>query len=832
MRKLWRRIYFFANRRRLQRELAEEMEIHRALLQPDRRTIFGNTTRLQEEATETWSWIWLQQLWQDLFYAVRVLRGAPGFTLGAVAVLALGIGVNLAEFQIFDAIMRRAHVHDASSLLQFLGESKQGRRAGFPVAAVEFYRAQSHSFAWLVSEDTSVEMTLEGDTGVRSSMVSATYFSSLGVVPAWGRLLSAPDAEPGAPAVAVLSYPYWQSHFGSDPKAVGKVVRINNQPVQIIGVTPYDFDGLSPRMTAVYLPVSLRPALIAGSPPLAQDFARASEALFGKLKPGVAVGAGEAELTSLTHELIHRNPRSFREDERIEARPLQDSFLHVLTRSPAFASFVVMVLLVLFSACANLGNMLLARGLARQREIHIRVAIGASRARLVRQLMTENLLLALLGSVAGAFFGVAASRLLWNALDVPFNVRLPLSWPLVLVGLILTVISVVAFGLPSALQTVRPTHRGAQLRQTLIGAQVAVSCLLLIASGVLAHKAIRNASLDVTFDYEKMMVVYTQLYARNLPPTVARQKLDALSTRLKGVPGIADVALAVVPPFSGRLMLDSLPGLPHVSRNAVGASYFSLMNLPVVRGRTFLPEEHNAVIVSESAARAVWPNQDPIGKVWTLAGAERTVTGVVKDSGANLLFDPESIEAYVPIEGVDVERSALILRSHTDPATLVRMVAATALGSGESVSALAMRSLRENVIQGQERAVMIIGSLGTVSSALAAVGMFALVSFAVAQRKREFGIRIAIGAKPRHILDLLLKQNAAPMAGGALAGVFLAVILARVVGSAVALRGNDSVDLLGFAAGLAGFGVVAVLATLSPAMRALRIDPSTTLREE
>jgi hypothetical protein len=267
-------------------------------------------------------------------------------------------------------------------------------------------------------------------------------------------------------------------------------------------------------------------------------------------------------------------------------------------------------------------------------------------------------LLALLGSVAGVVFGAVSSRLLWNALDFPLNIHLSLSWQLLGLGLSLTVLSAIAFGLPSALQTVRPTHRTIQFRQSLVGVQVAVSCLLLIASGVLAHNAIRNASVDVAFDYQKMVVVYTQFYARNLPSAVERQRLDALSMRLEGLPGVANIAAVVVPPFSGRLLQESLPGLPRVYRNAVSASYFSLMNLPIVSGRTFLPEEHNAVMVSESAARAVWPNQNPVGKIWTLAGAERTVTGVVKDSGANLLFDPDSIEAYVPIEGADVERSA------------------------------------------------------------------------------------------------------------------------------------------------------------------------------
>jgi predicted permease len=491
-----------------------------------------------------------------------------------------------------------------------------------------------------------------------------------------------------------------------------------------------------------------------------------------------------------------------------------------------------MVLLVLFSACANLGNMLLARGLVRQREINIRMAIGASRARIVRQLMTENFLLAILGSIAGVVFGAVSARLLMQAMEAPTDIRITMSWPLLAAGLILTFVSVIAFGLPSALQTAGPNHRTVHFRQTLVGVQVAVSCLLLIASGVLAHKGILNASLDLAFDYQNMIVVYPQLYAENLPSAVAGLKLDALSSRLSGLPGVGGITAAVAPPLGGRLMIENLPGLPHVFRNSVAPSYFNLMNLPFVRGRTFLPGEQNTVIVSESAARTVWPNQDPVGKVWNLAGAERTVSGVVKDSGANLLADPESIEAYVPIPGADVDRSALILHTHGDPALFTRMISAAAAATGETVSVLLMRSSRDRFLEGQWKMVMLIGSIGAVASTLAAAGMFALVAFAVAQRKRELGIRIAIGARPLHILNVLLKQNAIPMASGAIAGVILAAVLSRLVRSFILLQSHDAIDVTGFAAGLACFALVALLATISPALRALRIDPASTLREE
>ena len=249
MRKLWRRLYFLLHRRRLERELAEEMEAHREMMPADRRSQFGNTTRLREESRDAWSWIWLDSFRQDLAYGVRVLRRAPGFTLGAVAVLALGVGANLAEFQIFDAmIFHRSHFGTRMSCLQFTRASRAGTRLGFPSAAVEFYQAENSSFAWLVSEDTSFRRGGgQARPGCARTLYPRTISAASGIVPAWGRLLDARDGQPGAPAVAVLGYEYWQTRWGGDPHVVGRVVRVNDQPVQIVGVLPYSFDGLWPR---------------------------------------------------------------------------------------------------------------------------------------------------------------------------------------------------------------------------------------------------------------------------------------------------------------------------------------------------------------------------------------------------------------------------------------------------------------------------------------------------------------------------------------------------------------------------------------------------------
>jgi hypothetical protein len=298
------------------------------------------------------------------------------------------------------------------------------------------------------------------------------------------------------------------------------------------------------------------------------------------------------------------------------------------------------------------------------------------------------------------------------------------------------------------------------------------------------------------------------------------------------LPGVDGVTAAVAPPLGTRVMTENLPGLPKVYRNIVAPSYFAVMKLPVLRGRTFLNGEEQAVIVSESAARAIWPNQDPIGKSLTLSAAERTVVGVVKDSGANLVVDADSVEAYVPLEGAAVEGAALILHVTGDPAPLVHLVPGAVAAVNETVVVALMRASRESLLESQRRMVTIIGSIGTVATALAAAGMFALVAFAVAQRKRELGIRMAIGAGPRQILAALLGQNFRPTAIGLVVGSILAALLSRLVGSLVVLQKHELVDVAGFAAGILGFVLVAILATLSPAMRALRIDPSKTLRED
>ncbi|MGH9667714.1 MAG: ABC transporter permease, partial [Bryobacteraceae bacterium] len=485
MRSILRWIYFLLNRQRLEQALAGEMPAHREITPEERRTGFGRSFESREESSQVWISAALDEFWQDLSYGARVLWRSTGFTLGAIAVLALGVGANLAEFHIFDALLlHRLNIRDAHSIFNFVRNAKDKGPAGFPQAAVRFYRENNTLLSYVIADSSGPDVMLDNDSGLRSMFVSGNYFSALGIAPAWGRLLDEQDAQSGAPAVAVVSYEYWQKHLGADPGVVDKIMHINDRQVQIVGVLPYDFDGLFHRRTVVWLPMALQAALIPGTPGT-EDFSRADVNLYGRPKPGVSLAAAEAQLTSLTKELAREHPRQFRTGERIQGSQLPGTGIDPSRIPPVVLLIVALVLLVLLSACANLGNMLLARGLARQREIDIRLAVGAGRGRLVRQLMTENLLLAALGCAAGLFVGDGAARWLLYRLDAPPDIRIATDWQILALGVGCIFLCAFVFGLPPALQVIRRDHKSSFRQQMLVAIQVAVSCLLLISSAIL-----------------------------------------------------------------------------------------------------------------------------------------------------------------------------------------------------------------------------------------------------------------------------------------------------------------------------------------------------------
>ena len=375
--KLLRRIRYLLNRGRLERELRDEMSAHRAMLATDRKTSFGSDLRLREESRDAWGWNWLDQLRQDLAYGTRQLRRAPGFTFTVVSILALGAGLNLAAFHIFNATYHsRISLRDADSLLRFVRQSRSSRSNTFPYGAIAFYRDNSTVFSYVVTE-TSAGGVLAEDGPARSTFVSETYFPDLGVVPALGRLLDVRDSQPNAPPSVVLGYRFWQNKYGGDSEIAGKKIRLNDKSVEIVGVAPANFDGLAPRGTALWFPMTARPYLIEGGYGPA-DLSRADTAMYAKLKPGVPVAQAEAQLGLLTVELRNRSSITLEGEDVVRGESLLSARAD-LGRGRPVALLASLVFLILLSACANLGNVLLARGLARQRELQTRVAVGAGR---------------------------------------------------------------------------------------------------------------------------------------------------------------------------------------------------------------------------------------------------------------------------------------------------------------------------------------------------------------------------------------------------------------------------------------------------------------------
>jgi predicted permease len=842
MRKLFRRLQYILNRRRRDQDLSDEMAAHREMMPPERRAAFGSSLRLREASRDAWGWMWLDRLRQDLAYAVRMLWRSPAFTLTAVAVLALGAGANLAEFHIFNAIfVNRISLRDNGSLLQLVRHLKpDGKTTHFPAAAAEFYGRHSTELSYLVTENNGPHISNDDDdsVGLTSSFVSGNYFTALGVRPAIGRMLDPRDSDPAAPRVVVLGYGYWQQHFGADPSVIGRVLHLNGKPVQVVGVTPYNLTPLSlwsTNDTPLWFPASERPYLSEPSDP-SDAFSRADTEIFVKLKPGMSPAVAEAQLSSLTAELHREQPREFQTGETTGVEPLAT----LPKLSPPAVMMGVLVLLVLIAACANLGNILLARGLARSQEIGIRVALGAGRWRVIRQLMTENLLLAVLGTAAGLWVGRLTALLVLHRMNIGPAFRVVNDWRIVLASAFLAVLSAIAFGLAPALQSVRPAPGAIRARQVLVGVQVAASCVLLILSSLITRFVISRLSIDARFDYNRMVAVNLYRTNSNFKGARARQTLDEIAARIDRLPGVDHVTSASIPPLGFLSNMIHLPNLPPVYLNDVAPSYFDAMAIPLVEGRTFRTAEQDAVIVSESAARAVWGKDDALGKLWDLgketpqAAASQgpyTVVGVVKDSGANALNDSDSVEAYVSLGDSTRFPETLIVHTYGDPSALVRDIHAIEI-RGVHPYAYPLRRPLDQQTTALHSLALIVGALGGTATLLAALGIFGLLAFSVAQRTREIGVRVALGARPPDILHLIARQYAVPLAAGGVAGIALAAAAGRVMQNAGQLPPDLHLDPAIYATGLAIFALVALAAALAPVLRALRINPATALRWE
>jgi predicted permease len=831
MRKLGRRLQYLWNRRRLERDLHDEMQAHREMMGEDRRAAFGSSLRLREQTRDAWGWTWLDRLQQDLVYAFRQLRRAPAFTLTAVTVLALGVGLNLAVFHVVKAVFSdRVPVPDANALLRVIRQTPEREGWAFPPEAADFYRQNANLFDYLVGERLgSVAVQIgaqEGDQEALARFVTGNYFEDLGVEPALGRLLGPRDDAPGAPLVAILSNGYWRRRFAADPDVVSSTLSVNGLPVRVAGIVPTGFTGLTMSRGDLWFPMETRRRLLR-EPGAGALFGRPDTGLVGKLRAGVSLEAASSQLATLTDTLRTRQIDLFGDQEAVRARPLDEDDLN---RAP-YLVLESLVALVLLASCANLGNMLLARGLAREREIATRIAVGASRRRLIRQFLTESLLLATLGSAAGLVVGRVGARLFSMVFAGALDVQITTDLPVILAAGTLSLVSALAFGLTPALQLASQQHRATRSRQVLVAVQVATSCVLLILAGLMTRGAQRQSTLAGQADFSALIVIEPELADADLSGLAARQALEGISENLGEVPQVAAVTIATDPLYG--LSVVRRPGMPTILRSSVDPNYFQIMGLRIVQGRAFEPDEQDVTVISASAAQAAF-EADALGRTWNPEGGRTgpTIVGIVEPSPLAALRDAGAVEVYLPWTDEAISDASLLVRTTGLGRAVLGPVRDAASLQGLRPSVWVLQTPVDQLLEHSVAATSVIGALGATAAGLAALGIFGLMAFSVRERTREIAVRMALGARTRTIVGVLLVQYATPLAAGMSVGVLIAVAGERaLIGQQMGL-GLTAFDPVGYVAGMAAFTLTAVIAILVPLARAMRIDPASALHCE
>ena len=797
----------------------------------------------------------------EIRYAMRTLARNPGFAAVAILSIALGVGVNSAVFSLFNAAaLRPLPVPDGGKMIGIYqtfhgnrGRNVHGEMGMLSTAEYQTYRDHNSVFSAMVAYSPFLKATLGGETPreILGTFASCNYFDVLGEPPAQGRgFLPSDCAAAGAGAVAVLSNDLWRERFSADPTIAGKTVILNRRAFTVVGVARPEFHGTEAAFSSFWVPYTMQPALEAESAP--NTFGNSNMSwltVIGRLKDGETLARARADLNLIAA----RSDRQYPGRTTILSIARANFASEPEVRSIVLGAGAVILLavgMVLLIVCANLANLLLARALGRQKEIAIRFSVGATRAQLVRQLMTENLLVALAGGALGylasfAAFG-AILRTILNRLpaDVPqFNLNVGPDLRVFGYTLAITLATGLAFGLAPALRAtkINPKPDGGRsqgiLRGGLVGAQVAACMVLLIAGGLLLRALYAAQTVDPGFQMKDVLAVSFDLRRQGYSDIRAAQFQRQLVERASALPGVDAVAQARVTPLSdthvgyGLTFSGTSQELP-VEINVVSPGYFALLQLPITRGREFAAGDRNAAIVTESTARRFWGGADAIGKTILVNGNHEfpaTVIGVARDAQISHLG--KSNETFVYLTPGVVDQGTLKLLVHSRPnqqAALRRLVRAL-----DPDLAFDIRPLERN-LEWWRTPLRILGvlagSLGGLALLLASMGIYGVAAFAVSRRVREIGIRMALGADAGSVQGIILWQSMRPVLIGAAVGIAGCAAVSKVLSGI--LFGVSAYDPMAFAGVPVVLIAIASLASHLPARRAARIDPMMALRHE
>ncbi|HKW65156.1 MAG TPA: ABC transporter permease [Candidatus Acidoferrum sp.] len=817
-----------------------------------------------------------QILSSDIGYALRMMRKNLGFTLIAILTLALGIGANTAIFSVVHAVLLRPLPYPDGQQLIFVRqqEPKLGvDDMGFSVQEINDYRAQNRTLSGLV-EYHGMAFTLfgHGDPDrVRTGVVSANYFDLFGVKPLLGRTFLPDDDKPGAPAVLVLSYEYWKSNFGSDPNIVGKTFEMNDRVHTVVGVLPPV--PQYPNENDVYMPTSACPWR-SNKAHLEMRDMRMME-VFGRMKPGVTVAQATADLSAVAAGLKATYPKFYPDNSGYGS--VTSALQHELTKGarPTLLLLLAAAAFVLLIACANVANMTLSRMVQRERELAVRTALGAGRSRLLRQLLTESFLMALIGGLIGLLFTYGSLQLLTDFVSrlSPRAREIHIDSGVLLFTLAAALGTSILFGTLSALfsranltSSLKEGSTGAgsgrgqnRLRDVLVVCQVAFSFMLLIGAGLMLRSLFKLQQVDAGIVPQRVLAMRTNLNwsKYNRDPDKIRVAAQELLERVQSEPGVVSAAVSSRYPFEPEVLTGGesafsfnfqiegrqlQPGeVPPASTFAsVSPDYFKALGIPLKEGRFFTAADSdefkapNVLLINEAAKRHLWPNEDPIGKRISADGGEHwaQIVGIVGDVREFGLDHPPTSEFYTP-QAQNSQPATLIVRTVAEPGSMSRALT-RAIHEVDSQTAvthvLTIEQARYESLASPRVTTTLLGIFGGLALLIATAGIGGIMALMVNQRVRELGIRIALGATPANILGMILGRGVLLAGLGIAIGIAGAVVLARLVKSM--LFEVPPNDVLTFGAVGASLFVAAILASYLPARRAAGVDPNEALRSE
>lgn len=808
---------------------------------------------------------WVEEMLQDLRFAWRTMAMKPGFAAIAILTAALGMGAATAVFSVVDRVLFRSLPYPQDERLVSFGVKA-------PFEGVEFMLAPEYtvlkrqagpfeSVTSLTPGGVDCDITEENPVHTSCALVEANFLSTFGIRPVVGRDFAAEDDRPNAPRVALVSYALWQAHFGGDPKATGKIIWLSGKPVEIVGVLPSTFEMPNLAAADFLLPQALDESALDRNNP------RVILRAFARLKRGVSIEQAAAGLQPWYQDSLRFVPPQFRAEVSLRVRSLRDRQIEN-SRMGAWVLFGA-VMAVLLLACTNEANLLLVRGVVRGREMAVRAALGAGRWRLGRQALTESLLLALLGGIVGCGLAYVLLRI-FVAIAPEGLVRLQqasLDLRVLAFGLAISLGSGVLFGVVPALSRPVPESLAGKtvgavgrswLRHALVVGQIAGSLVLVAGAGLLLRSLWKIESVPLGFEPSHLVVAQISLAEHRYPETA--QKLAFFSeveTRLRRIPGAEVVALSDTLPPSGGMQATffasiEVPGRTRPSQGTGGMvgwrmvtpSYFPTLGIRIVRGRAFTEEERapseHPVILSESLAARLFPNEDPVGETMRFTASDRqgpwrTIVGVaanVKNNGLTEEGDPEFYIPWKDDTGTYIGRGSVTLRSSLSAATLMPWVRAE-IAAVDPMVPVQFATMKTRVGKLADRPrfdAALLSLFAGIGLLLAALGVYGVVSFFVSQRTQEIGLRMALGARRQDIFRMVLRSMARWAIAGAAMGIVGAWLCGRLLRSLLfGIRAHDPLFLSVAAAILL---MVALVAAVVPARRATRVDPLVALRYE